>query len=210
MSYTESQLLPGERIKYQGHLALLPFLPAYILGGILAVAGVTGIGLKIWPLAIAGFALAIPVLAWTYITQTSSEFSITDRRVVIKVGWIQRRTLETMLAKVETIGVQQTLMGRLLGYGTIVVMGTGGTKESFRNIADPLEFRRQVQTQITSADDRGRVAIPEGVPTPGTSSINVREERECPYCAELILKKARVCKHCQRDVEALGVVNESL
>jgi uncharacterized membrane protein YdbT with pleckstrin-like domain len=206
MSYTESQLLPGERIKYQGRLSVLPFLPAYILGGILAVAGIIGLGLSVWWLAIAGFGLALPILIWTYITQTSSEFSITDRRVVIKVGWIQRRTLETMLAKVETIGVEQSLIGRVLGYGTIVVMGTGGTKESFKNIARPLEFRRQVQTQISSTDDRARVAIPEGASTPGTaSSTNVRDERECPYCAELILKKARVCKHCQRDVEALEV-----
>ena len=204
MSYTESQLLPDERIKYQARLHLVPFLPAYILGGLAAAAGVVGIGLEMWWLTIVGFAIALPTLAWTYITQTSSEFSITDRRVVIKVGWIRRRTLETMLAKVETIGVEQTLVGRVLGYGTIVVMGTGGTKESFRNIARPLEFRRQVQSQISSTDDRSRVAIPQGASTPGVAS-NLRDERECPYCAELILKKAKVCKHCQRNVDPIGV-----
>ena len=203
MSYTESQLLPDERIKYQARLHLVPFRPAYVLGGILGAAGVVAAGLEMWWLAIVAFVLAVPILVWTYITQTSSEFSITDRRVVIKVGWIRRRTLETMLAKVETIGVEQTLAGRLLGYGTIVVMGTGGTKESFKNIARPLEFRRQVQTQISSTDDRSRVAIPQGASTPG--SINARDERECPYCAELILKKAKVCKHCQRDVDPIGV-----
>ncbi len=204
-SYTESQLLPGEQIKYQARLHMLPFIPAYLLGGALAVAGIFGLGLEVWWLAIAGFGLAIPIFAWTYITQVTSEFSITDRRVVIKVGWIRRRTVETMLSKVETIGVEQSLVGRMLDYGTIIVMGTGGTSEPFRNIARPLEFRRQVQAQISTVDDRGRVAIPEGVLTPGgiAQSLNARDERECPYCAELILKKARVCKHCQRDVEAL-------
>ena len=204
MSYTESQLLPDERIKYQAHLHLIPFLPAYIVGGLAAAAGVIGIGLEMWWLAIAGFAIAVPTLVWTYITQTSSEFSITDRRVVIKVGWIRRRTVETILSKVEAIGVEQTLFGRMLDFGTIVVMGTGGTKESFRNIARPLEFRRQVQSQISSTDDRNRVAIPHGASTPGATS-NLRDERECPYCAELILKKAKVCKHCQRDVDAISV-----
>jgi hypothetical protein len=205
-SYTESQLLPGERIKYEARLHLLPFIPAYMAGGILAVAGIIGLGLQMWWLAIAGFALGIPTLVWTYITRTTSEFCITDRRVVIKVGWIRRRTHETMLSKVETIGVEQSLVGRLLDYGTIVVMGTGGTKEPFRNIARPLEFRRQVQAQITSGDDRGRVSIPDGAAVPGTvGSISVRDERECPYCAELILKKAKVCKHCQREVQALQV-----
>ena len=193
-SYTESQLLPGERIKYQARLHILPFLPAYLAGGILAIAGIIGLGLQVWWLAIVGFALAIPILAWTYIARTTSEFSITDRRVVIKVGWIRRRTHETMLTKVETIGVEQSLIGRLLDYGTIVVVGTGGTEEPFRNIAKPLEFRRQVQAQITSGDDRGRVSVSDGAPSTAPSAK--RDERECPHCAELILKKAKVCKHC--------------
>lgn len=204
MSYTESQLLPGERIIYQAHLHWLPFLPAYLLAAVLALAGFAGLVMEVWWLAIAGFIAAAPVVAWTYITQTTSEFSVTDRRVVIKVGFIRRRTHETMLAKVETIGVEQSLIGRLLDYGTIVVMGTGGTREPFRNIARPLEFRRQVQSQIGSVDDRSRVSLPEGTATPGSIAQPRREERECPYCAELILKKAKVCKHCQREVQPLA------
>ena len=199
-SYTEQHLLPGERIKYQGRLHLLPFLPGYILGGLLVLAGVIGLGLEIWWLAIVSFAIAVPMLAWTYISQMSSEFSITDRRVVIKVGWIRRKTHETMLSKVETIGVEQSLLGRLLDYGTIVVVGTGGSTEPFRNIASPLEFRRQVQAQITSDDERDRGSSPQAA----TVSPPARDERECPWCAELILRKARVCKHCGREVEALA------
>jgi hypothetical protein len=202
-SYTEQHLLPGERIIYQGRLHLLPFLPGYILGTLLAVTGVVGLGLEILWLAILSFALAVPLLAWTWIAQTSSEFSITNRRVVIKTGWIRRKTHETMLSKVETIGVEQSLMGRLLDYGTIVVVGTGGSTEPFRNIAGPLEFRRQVQAQVMSDDERDRVAIPDGTLTPGSVANRVRDERECPFCAELILRKARVCKHCGREVEAL-------
>jgi len=207
MSYTESQLLPGERIKYQAHLHWLPFVPAYLLGGIGVAAALAGVVLETWWLAILGLVVAVPIFLWAYITQTTSEFSITDRRVVIKVGFIRRRTSETMLTKIETIGVEQSFLGRLVDIGTIVVMGTGGTQESFRNIANPLEFRRQVQAEVSSVDDKARVAIPPGASpfTGGAPSVNPREERECPYCAELILKKARVCKHCQRDVEAQQV-----
>ncbi len=207
MSYTKSHLLPGELIKYQARLHWLPFVPAYVLGAIFLLAAALGVSFETWPVAIAGVVIAAPILFWAYITQSTSEFSITDRRVVIKVGWIRRRTMETMLAKVETIGVEQTLVGRLFDYGTIVVMGTGGTKESFRNIARPLEFRRQVQAEVSSVDDRNRVTIPRDASSvPGiASSVNVRDERECPHCAELILKKARVCKHCQREVETLRV-----
>ena len=61
------------------------------------------------------------------------------------LGFIQRHTVETMLGKVESIGVEQSLVGRVLDYGTILVVGTGGTQDSFKNIANPLEFRRKVQ-----------------------------------------------------------------
>ncbi len=72
---------------------------------------------------------------------------MTTRRVLIKVGVLRRRSLELLLSKVESIGVDQGIVGRLLGYGTIIVTGTGGTKEPFRMIAAPLEFRRMVQQQ---------------------------------------------------------------
>ncbi len=197
MSYTESHLLPGEKITYQGGLHWFPFLAAYLLGAVFTLIGLAGVFAETWWLTIVGLAVAVPTFISTYITKSTSEFSITNKRVVIKVGFIKRRTLETMLSKVETIGVEQSLIGRLFDFGTIVVVGTGGTKEPFRNIGDPLEFRRQVQAQV-SADD----AL-DDTPVNGALPAKPRDERECPFCAELILKKARVCKHCGRDVAAV-------
>lgn len=202
MGYVEEQLLPGEQVKYRTHLHKL----IYVLPGLFAAlmtaaavwafsSGVTWAGL----LAIAvGF---IPLLV-THIKYTSSEFAVTDKRVIIKTGWIKRRTLETMLGKVEGIGVDQGFIARILGFGTITVTGTGGTKEPFPNIARPLEFRRQVQGQVSAADPvRGAVALADA-PFPSPSIR--REERECPYCAERILARAKVCKHCGREVEPLA------
>ena len=73
---------------------------------------------------------------------------MTDRRVLIKTGIGNRRTLDLMLSSVESIGVEETFFGRMLGYGSVVVHGTGGTPESFVMIAHPQEFRRSVQQQI--------------------------------------------------------------
>jgi hypothetical protein len=204
MSYVDDHLLPGEAVTHRAHLHKLAFLmPALaslalvMLGVVLIVSDLVGAGLV--PLA----AAAVPLL-WAYIEYRTSEFAVTDKRVVIKVGWIQRRTLETMLSKVEAVGVDQTLLGRVLGYGTITVTGTGGTKEQFANIANPLEFRRRVQTQVGIAEDsRQRIMVPADggvVAVPGAP----RQERECPYCAELILAKARVCKHCNREVQPIA------
>src|SRR5687767_11939154 len=103
-----------------------------------------------------------------------------------------------MLGKVETIGVEQSLLGRVFDFGTIVVVGTGGTQEPFHNLADPLEFRRQVQSEVSASDSFDDGGSASSLPS------QPRDERECPYCAELILKKARVCKHCDREVEAVS------
>jgi uncharacterized membrane protein YdbT with pleckstrin-like domain len=73
---------------------------------------------------------------------------VTTRRVVIKTGLTSRKTIEMLLNKVESIEVNETTFGRILGYGAIVVIGTGGTTEPFHTIAHPLEFRSQVQQQI--------------------------------------------------------------
>ena len=75
----------------------------------------------------------------------TSEYAITDKRVIIKVGLISRRTLEMNLSKIESVNVNQSILGRMLGYGTIVVIGTGGTNEPFEAISDPMTFRKKFQ-----------------------------------------------------------------
>ena len=104
---------------------------------------------------------AVPLLPWlslvcfiavapkTVLVFLTSEFAITNYRVVFKVGFIRRRTIEILLAKVETISIDQPVLGRLLGYGTVVVVGTGGSKETFPRIRAPLEFRHHVYEQLS-------------------------------------------------------------
>jgi uncharacterized membrane protein YdbT with pleckstrin-like domain len=83
-----------------------------------------------------------------FIRYATSEFAVTNKRVIVKIGLIYRQTLELVLTKVETIRVEQSIMGRIFDFGTIVVSGTGGTKEPFKDIASPLKFREQVQSQL--------------------------------------------------------------
>jgi len=79
------------------------------------------------------------------IQRALSEFVITNRRIIIKEGFIARRTFEMNLSKIETVNVDQTVMGRILNYGSITIIGTGGTRETFHNISKPLEFRKAFQ-----------------------------------------------------------------
>ena len=79
------------------------------------------------------------------IDRYSDEFAITNKRVIIKTGLISRKTFEMNLSKIESVNVDQSIMGRILGYGTIRIVGSGGTKEEFPNIQKPLEFRKKFQ-----------------------------------------------------------------
>jgi uncharacterized membrane protein YdbT with pleckstrin-like domain len=75
----------------------------------------------------------------------SDEFVITNKRVVIKTGLFSRKTFEMNLTKIESVNVDQSVWGRLLGFGSITIIGTGGTRESFDTIQKPLEFRKRFQ-----------------------------------------------------------------
>ena len=82
---------------------------------------------------------------YPYLVSKFSEFGITNKRLIIKTGILSRRTLELNLSKIESVNVNQSILGRILGYGSIGVIGTGGTKEYFISIKNPLEFRRKFQ-----------------------------------------------------------------
>jgi uncharacterized membrane protein YdbT with pleckstrin-like domain len=75
----------------------------------------------------------------------TSEYAVTNKRVIIKVGLIRRRTVEMNISKIESINVDQSILGRILGYGDIVIVGTGGTRESFETLSSPTQFRRKFQ-----------------------------------------------------------------
>jgi uncharacterized membrane protein YdbT with pleckstrin-like domain len=121
-SYVASNLISGEQVVYETKLHWIVFLS---LRGILTL----------WLLPLIDY--------WT------SEFAITSKRVIVKIGLISRQTLELNLQRVESVSVDQSILGRLLGYGTITIIGTGGTREPFHRIANPLEFRKAVEEQLS-------------------------------------------------------------
>jgi uncharacterized membrane protein YdbT with pleckstrin-like domain len=83
-----------------------------------------------------------------FLRRNATEMAVTNKRVIVKSGLADRRTIELLLQRIESIAVEEPALGRVLGYGTVIVRGTGGTPEVFPQIAHPLEFREQVQRQI--------------------------------------------------------------
>jgi uncharacterized membrane protein YdbT with pleckstrin-like domain len=147
MSYVEKNLLPNEQVTYWAKLHWIIFATPILV--LLVAIAICILGAN-WMVCafVAGIGVVMFLPPW--MRSASSEFAVTNKRVLIKVGLISRHSLELLLKQIEGIGVDQTLLGRILGYGTITVVGTGGTNEAFRMIANPLEFRRQVQASIVA------------------------------------------------------------
>lgn len=90
-------------------------------------------------------------LCRAWILHRFSEYAVTNKRILLKTGWIQRRSIEIFLDKVEAIEVDQTIAGRLFNYGALTVVGTGGSRDPFLYAPDPLLFRKKAQQQIDAA-----------------------------------------------------------
>src|SRR5690554_2518932 len=140
MSYVEENLMKNEEVIYKTTLHWFIFIKPLIL-------------FLISFLFSGGTRTVIIIIAILYgisqaINYSTSEFAITNKRVIVKVGFVSRKSLETLLSKVEGINVNQGILGRIMNYGTIVVSGTGGSKDPFKNIENPLNFRKVVQEQI--------------------------------------------------------------
>ena len=168
MSYAQRSLVPGETLLYETrhHWSVLlgPLVSSVVLAALGAGCLAEAVAAKEGKGALVGaspasfhatelggvllIVAAIAVFAYGLAKRSATEMAVTNRRVLIKTGMGSRRTLDMMLSRVESIGVEETFWGRMLGYGSVVVRGTGGTPESFVMIANPQEFRRNVQEQI--------------------------------------------------------------
>lgn len=162
MSYIDKNLVPGETLTYKtGCHWIVMFWPiiggailgfvgfAFFTGGLMATRnGGRYEGAMVWGgLALLG---AVALIAGAIIRRLATEVAVSNRRVLIKTGLLSRRSVEVLLPKVESIGVDESFLGRILGYGSVIVRGTGGTFETFDKIARPNELRRHVQQQIGS------------------------------------------------------------
>lgn len=155
MRYVRRVLQPGETIVHATRLHWIVYLRALQLliiciclaAAALYTADNQNLSLGLW-IAAAIFALLTASSAFpAFVRRITTELAITDRRIIYKTGLIARHTIEMNRRQVESVDVDQRILGRIIGYGTIIVRGTGGSLEPMRNIADPLTFR----TYITAA-----------------------------------------------------------
>jgi Bacterial PH domain len=161
MRYIEASLIPGETVVYQTRLHWIVMLRHLLLGALLlAGSGALLSYLLNQPRsenagehlaeggAVALLVGGIAAIVAGVVRRSATEMAVTTRRVVVKQGLVGRKTIELLLNKIETIEVREPMLGRMFGYGSITVVGTGGTSEPFHKIAHPLQFRSEVQQQL--------------------------------------------------------------
>lgn len=156
MGYVDKNLLPDERIVHLGKLhwiiyvgpiiSFLAFLFFYALASIMPEGSDEKTILAV--MAFLTFIYSIPSFLSAWIKRISTELAITSKRVIAKFGFIKRNTIELNHSKVESFSVDQGIIGRLLGYGTLTINGTGGVHTPIPRVADPLEFRKQAAQVI--------------------------------------------------------------
>lgn len=145
MSYIDENLLPDEHVVYRAELHWIIFARAIL---VLVVGLVLVFVPRIGQAGLVVLLLGVVMLVPPFVDYRTTELGVTNKRVIVKTGLVRRRTLELLLRQVEAISVDQSLLGRLLGFGSITLTGTGGVREVFHRVREPLELRRRIHGQV--------------------------------------------------------------
>ena len=150
-SYLQGNLLEGESVRYRATLSLWRYAFRLAAGVLLLAASLIVLvteavgphihhqGIEI--AALIGVLLGAVLFLWPFVVRRGTELAITDRRVICKTGLLSTASIEIRFAKIETVRVQQDVLGRMLNFGNIEIRGTGSSFEPIEHIARPLAFK---------------------------------------------------------------------
>jgi uncharacterized membrane protein YdbT with pleckstrin-like domain len=150
-SYVDKNLGKDETINYSARVSLWKYWFSFLIGGFLAFGALLGLASSLSSKSGDGMLghkfeaifllIALGVIAWPLIARKSTELVITSKRLIAKFGVASTQSIEIRFDRIETVRVKQSLMGRILNYGDIVITGTGSTFDPIPNISKPMNFR---------------------------------------------------------------------
>lgn len=190
-----TKLRPDETLALVIHKHWIVMLQPMLAALLLAV----GAGFAYWnAMAVLGHALAalagvpLAVVGWKFLDRSVNLWAVTDQRVIDERGVFSLYSKECSLEKIHNVSYEQSLLGRLFGYGSVEIQTAaemGATVERF------IENPRLFKDTITERQEgyRRRLHAP-------SDAAPVGETRECPYCAETIKARAKVCRFCSREL----------
>lgn len=152
MGYVDRVLQPGETIRLTTTISWTTYVPGALLCVVALIVFFMRPGpdysalltLLVVASAVLLFLAGLVVLARSWFRRMTTEVAVTDRRIIFKRGFINRHTVEMHMDKVESVDVDQSILGRIFNYGDIIIHGTGETVEPLRRIDNPIEFRNHV------------------------------------------------------------------
>jgi uncharacterized membrane protein YdbT with pleckstrin-like domain len=151
MKYYMKVLQPDETVRFAGKLHWIIYRHAILLAILTVIVAVFALSLtnenqKFLALIAAAILAAVTVVSLlrAWFQQWTTEIAVTDKRVISKQGFIARHTQEMNISKVETVDVSQSIWGRILGFGTVAIVGTGASLEPLRYVATPLRLRNAI------------------------------------------------------------------
>jgi hypothetical protein len=183
MSFISDHLVTGEDIIAVASVHPIVFIRRLFFPIITIPIALTGN-----PVAIGVASVATIFFVGGVIDFNTREYALTSKRVIKKTGWLQSHVIEAQVAKVESLAVNQTIVGKANDYGFVTASGTGGTHITFDDVRDPWGFRKAIEKQVQESQHLTDSAQ--------QASTQNRDERECPSCAERILAKASRCRFC--------------
>jgi uncharacterized membrane protein YdbT with pleckstrin-like domain len=152
MSYLQQVLQPGESVRFRTNVHWFVYLPAIAalmiglaLGGWYYWNDQYSLVLLLGALVFGTAGVLLAITAW--LKRFGTEIAVTDRRVIYKTGLIRRHTTEINMDKIESVDVDQSVLGRMFSYGTVTIRGTGEAVEPLRDIADPIAFRNAIMVR---------------------------------------------------------------
>jgi uncharacterized membrane protein YdbT with pleckstrin-like domain len=152
MSYLQQVLQPGESVRFRTNVHWFVYLPAIAalmiglaLGGWYYWNDQYSLVLLLGALVFGTAGVLLAIAAW--VKRFKTKIAVTDRRVIYKTGLIRRHTTEINMDKIESVDVDQSVLGRMFGYGTVTIRGTGEAVEPLRDIADPIAFRNAIMVR---------------------------------------------------------------
>lgn len=150
-SYVDKNLGKDETINYSASVSLWKYWFSFLIGGLFAFGALFGMAASLSSKSGNGLlgskfetvilVIALGIIAWPLIARKSTELVITSKRLIAKFGVTSTQSIEIRFDRIETVRVKQSLMGRILNYGDIVVTGTGSTFDPIPNISKPMKFR---------------------------------------------------------------------
>jgi uncharacterized membrane protein YdbT with pleckstrin-like domain len=147
--FVEENLGSGEAVRYTATVSLWSYIFNFVIGGLLALVTVPALIASLFSKS-TGFmssfegilaVCAVLLVVWPFIARRATELVVTDRRFIAKYGLVSTHSIEIRFDKIETVRVSQSLLGKMLNYGDIVVTGTGSTFDPIRNVANAMKFR---------------------------------------------------------------------